>query len=148
MDFPTHKIVVKTNSWPGNFTREMQSYVFGYSWDMSQGGDDSDVFIDDFPKDTDYFRWLDGETPQYMYYDEHGETMSDIVDDTTLEFYFLESPEEHWDTIVDRIKQFPKKCKEILKDDRFYGVPGDLKIEKIELVSIDVTYTKSFGIIL
>jgi len=131
MEFPNYKIIVETDQWPGNFNREMQLYVFGFKCDDFYG---DQHFVEEFPKK--YEEWLEkDDCPLFIFYNEYGQTSEEIVNDTDLEFYFTESPVPFWDVISKRIKQFPNKCKEILKKEKYFGFPGDLKIKKISIVS-------------
>jgi hypothetical protein len=141
-----YKLIVKTNSYTGNFHREFNAYVFGchsdcaHEWveDLNKSFDKESkgIFSDNVDDNTDAFFEL-----YHHFYDEYGSNISELSDfggngvgTLGITVYFDKDPTKYLPFFMKRIESFP--CA-LAKSWEF--AEKNLKIESVELIEETTT---------
>lgn len=105
-----YRLRIYTNSYVGNFERELTSYVFGYY------NEDSDQRVFELYEDQTGERGEKLTESLSEFYDEHGHTCCEIDSDSNnLNVYFDEDPRKFMDIIDSRIDSFKEYWKSVYK---------------------------------
>ncbi len=129
-----YKLLIKTNSYAGNFERELAAYVFGFYWNCQDWIDDLASKFE-MEADGDFQNWIDDSL--IAFYDEHGQTCCRIEGGNNLSFEFDKNPSEYIGIIKQRLEKFP----EVLAQTWEYA-PKDVKILGVEVYKIEIKESK------
>lgn len=132
--YPKYKLLIKANSYAGNFYRELVSYVFGFYFDGLQSWVDDLYFLacDEFKKEMPKNAFIN---LLYYFDDSYGQTCCEF-DDRLITVYFNESPIQYIKLIKNRLKKFPE----------VYGKSWEfanknIKIKSISLLEVETVST-------
>jgi hypothetical protein len=129
MNIPKYKLIIQTNQYVGNFSRELTAFVFGYYWG-AQDWINKLSGIGEIELGKYYDKILDC---LHYFYDEHGDTICEIgSNQNDLVVYFDKKPNKNLlSVIIERINRSPEAISSINE----FSV-SDLKIKKIILIKI------------
>lgn len=96
-------LLIETNTYTGNFERELCSYVFGAYYDAQE-------WVDDLRKQFETEVGDDHPLTEMLFnfHDEHGPTVCEIYKQNSLKVFFEKDPSKYRDLIMERLKKFPE----------------------------------------
>lgn len=130
--YPKYKLIINTNSYIGNYNRELMAYVFNFCTETSHEWTEA---LAEMAAAELEIEMPDNETCDLLYhfYDEYGQTVSELSNlGKTLTVYFEKNPSKYFDLIVDRLKRFP----EIYEKSHEYATKN-VKIVSVNLAEVE-----------
>jgi len=125
MTIPKYQLLIKTNQYTGNFSRELLAYTFGCC-------DTGQEWVNDLAKlaekelGEDFADSLSSKL--YYYCDEYGQTVGEILGRNNFVVYFSKSPtDKELNILKERINKFPEA---LAKSWEF--APKNVEIKNVE----------------